>query len=860
MFVDRHYSKRFDPASVDTTWVERSGVVESAAAPRGWTGARVEAWLDWADGLPGDLPAGIAIEPSIAIARTILGGGPARYAGRQAAWGLALGVFDEASARAFADEIQALLLLGLFAPDRAAPSDFRLNPLAHDPSTHAPPSAEDRPAVEGAPSAFHGERLRAVSDAVIRCDGDPAECADPAVNQALARAAWAARQGGLDDALIADAIALGRAGSTFDAAPAAASITADRAAVAARADPGLAARVWFSRAATVAFSAEDAGRCALAGAAPSGVVSIRDLAEADIRLAVRLAAISLEIEVSIGFSAEARHAYWRRDFRPIQLGLAGLAERLAAEALAYGDETGRRRAAELFSLVTAEARATSAELAEALGAYPAFDGETGSRCRNALLTGPSRDVDSALRLGAQSLDAQPWVGPVTRAETSDGSTFPVLADAALRGLTTLGLDVEDAATDALGRRTLVAAPAVNPESLAAKGFTDLELDRAERALGHASALRDAFAPEVIGEGFVRDVLGATAEDIQRADFDTLVHAGFTSEEIAEAQTYVLGSHAIAHPAFTPGRDTTAAARLAMTVATEAFTSVPIATRLEMAFDSDPAQAADLLAQAAASGVRAVRLPRAEAPADFVLLIPELRQRPIAPESPPRDRIVERVVEVDRRRQRLPDRRKGYIQKATVGGHKVYLHTGEYDDGALGEIFIDMHKEGAAFRSLMNNFAIAISIGLQHGVPLDEFVDAFVYTRFEPAGAVTGNDSIRSATSILDYIFRELGVSYLDRIDLANPEQHGLNADGLGSGSAEAEPQPVARVISKGFSRGAAPDNLVFLPSPRRPAAATSDRTAEVCPACGDMALVQHGADTSCQTCGASGRGAAGGES
>ena len=139
-----------------------------------------------------------------------------------------------------------------------------------------------------------------------------------------------------------------------------------------------------------------------------------------------------------------------------------------------------------------------------------------------------------------------------------------------------------------------------------------------------------------------------------------------------------------------------------------------------------------------------------------------RERRWEPETRAVERVVEKVIERDRTRRKLPDRRKGYIQKAAVGGHKVYIHTGEYDDGELGEIFIDMHKEGAAFRSLMNNFAIAISIGLQYGVPLDEFVDAFVFTRFEPAGRVTGNDSIRSATSILDYIFRELGVSYLDR--------------------------------------------------------------------------------------------------
>ena len=124
--------------------------------------------------------------------------------------------------------------------------------------------------------------------------------------------------------------------------------------------------------------------------------------------------------------------------------------------------------------------------------------------------------------------------------------------------------------------------------------------------------------------------------------------------------------------------------------------------------------------------------------------------------------------------KLPERRKGYTQKAVVGGHKVYLRTGEYGDGKLGEIFIDMHKEGAAFRAMMNNFAIAVSVGLRYGVPLDEFVEAFTFTRFEPAGLVQGNDTIRNATSILDYIFRELAISYLDRTDLA----HSLPEDNL----------------------------------------------------------------------------------
>jgi ribonucleoside-diphosphate reductase alpha chain len=168
-----------------------------------------------------------------------------------------------------------------------------------------------------------------------------------------------------------------------------------------------------------------------------------------------------------------------------------------------------------------------------------------------------------------------------------------------------------------------------------------------------------------------------------------------------------------------------------------------------------------------------------------------------------ERIVERVIHEQRHeREKLPHRRKGYTQKAVVGGHKVYLRTGEYEDGRPGEIFIDMHKEGAAFRSLMNNFAIAISIGLQYGVPLEEFVEAFTFTRFEPAGIVIGNDSIKNATSILDYIFRELAVSYLGRNDLAHVPP--AKDEDLGHGDAtqpSRAPAELARAVSSGFVRG-----------------------------------------------------------
>ena len=252
--------------------------------------------------------------------------------------------------------------------------------------------------------------------------------------------------------------------------------------------------------------------------------------------------------------------------------------------------------------------------------------------------------------------------------------------------------------------------------------------------------------------------------------------------------------------------------------------------------------------------------------------------------------------VDRRR--LAQRRTGYTQKATIGGHKAYLRTGEYDDGSLGEIFLDMHKEGAAFRSLMNNFAIAISIGLQYGVPLEEFVEAFTFTRFEPSGLVEGNDAIKMSTSILDYVFRELAISYLGRNDLAHVELEDLRHDTIGRGDAEAgeklaPPVPVLGEMgaaSNGYVRrnlyvigGNAADGTTASAPAEAVAAAvgvTADGGAETvarnatvtgavdsrlitlrearmkgyegdaCHECGNFTLVRNGTCLKCDTCGA----------
>ena len=169
-----------------------------------------------------------------------------------------------------------------------------------------------------------------------------------------------------------------------------------------------------------------------------------------------------------------------------------------------------------------------------------------------------------------------------------------------------------------------------------------------------------------------------------------------------------------------------------------------------------------------------------------------------------------------RRFGMPDRRKGYIQKATIGDHKVYLHTGEYEDGKIGEIFIDTSKEGELVKALMNNFAIAISLGLQYGVPLDEFVSAYVDTKFEPSGKVYGNDRILSASSILDYIFRELAISYLNREDLAHTPSIGSNVDKSKDTEIEEGDEQnqflkiVKDITSKGFVRNNYKKKLVDL--------------------------------------------------
>ncbi|MEO1252080.1 MAG: vitamin B12-dependent ribonucleotide reductase [Pseudomonadota bacterium] len=430
-----------------------------------------------------------------------------------------------------------------------------------------------------------------------------------------------------------------------------------------------------------------------------------------------------------------------------------------------------------------------------------------------------------------------------------GGNLKIINRSVPEALSALGYSIEEIAdieAYALGRSTLKDAPGINLEELRAEGFEDRHLKALEERLKTAFDLTYAFAPSALGEDFIIHVLGLPRSMLKATGYEILRDIGFGDEEIHAANLFCCGTMTVEgaphlkpehYPVFdcaTPcgrigERALSMEAHLRMMAAAQPFISGAISKTVNLPASSSISECARAYMFAWRLGLKAVALYRDGSKLSQPLaaslltndsedeeieddLARDLAEAP-APEKSKivAERIVERIIERTPGRRRLPDRRKGYIQKAIVGGHKVYLHTGEFDDGELGEVFIDMHKEGAAFRSLMNNFAIAVSLGLQYGVPLDEFVDAYVFTRFDPSGPVQGNDQIKNATSILDYIFRELAISYLGRSDLAHVDPADASVDAIGRGVNEEKTQAEAtKLISKGFSRSTVTDNLVIL--------------------------------------------------
>ena len=470
---------------------------------------------------------------------------------------------------------------------------------------------------------------------------------------------------------------------------------------------------------------------------------------------------------------------------------------------------------------------------------------------------------------------------------------------------------------AVGHGTLETAPFINHETLKEKGFTEKELSILESNLKNVFDIRFSFNIFTLGKEFCTDVLNFSEEQLNDFNFNMLSELGFSSKEIDEANTYCCGTMTLeeaphikdehlsvfdcANPCGKIGkRFLSTESHIKMMAAAQPFISGAISKTINMPNDASVDDCMEAYLMSWKLGTKANALYR-----DGSKLSQPLASKLVEDVEDEEEEIMSKPTPIEQTmaiaqqaaqqavygaRNKVPDRRKGYIQKAIVGGHKVYLHTGEYEDGTLGEIFIDMHKEGAFLRSLMNNFAIAISIGLQYGVPLEEYVEAFTFTRFDPSGVVQGNNRIKNSTSILDYVFRELAVSYLGRNDLAHTDSSDVDFS-LGAGAEEGALKKnqipwkiVKKMSSQGFLRGQTSENLMVVnssnnagsysesPKVEQGASVTPDAIkssissdpmaskvqvarmmgyeGDACPECSAFTLVRNGTCLKCDSCGA----------
>ncbi len=478
--------------------------------------------------------------------------------------------------------------------------------------------------------------------------------------------------------------------------------------------------------------------------------------------------------------------------------------------------------------------------------------------RNAQATVIAPTGTIGLVMDCDTTGIEPDFALVKFKKLAGGGYFKIINRSVPAALETLGYSssqIEEIVSYAVGHGTIGNAPGINHTTLLGHGFGKAELDKIEAALPSAFDIRFVFNQWTLGEEFCTGTLGIPAEKLVDPSFDLLKHLGFSKADIEAANDHVCGTMTLegapflkeehyavfdcANPCGKKGkRFLSVDSHITMMAAAQSFISGAISKTINMPNDASIEDCKAAYELSHRLGVKANALYRdgskLSQPLSAALVEDDEEAEEILATGSPQEKatvlaekIVEKIVykEVEKsQRERMPERRRGYTQKAIVGGHKVYLRTGEYQDGSLGEIFIDMHKEGAGFRAMMNNFAIAVSVGLQYGVPLEEFVDAFTFTRFEPAGMVQGNEAIKNATSILDYIFRELAVSYLDRSDLAHVKPDGPTFDELGRGEEEgvsnfsempgtggsSQFEVLKKVVSAGYTRGRVPQELVVV--------------------------------------------------
>ncbi len=545
----------------------------------------------------------------------------------------------------------------------------------------------------------------------------------------------------------------------------------------------------------------------------------------------------------------------------------------------------------------------------------------GYRNAQTAVTAPTGTI--GLVMDCDTTGIEPDFALVKFKKLAGGGYFKIVnqsVDAALHKLGYSEEQITAIETYAKGTGTLFEAPHINRATLKAKGFDDESIARLEEHLPSAFELPFVFNKFVLGEDFLKEKLGFTDEQINDWNFSILRDGlGFTTQQIEEASAHICGrmtlegapelndEHLAVFDCATPcgrygSRYIRPLAHVDMMAAAQPFVSGAISKTINFPQTATIAEVKEAYKYSWERMIKAVALYRDGSKLSQPLaasydlggdstedeLVPA-SQQPFTTPMQVAEKIVYRYIA---KRRSMPQRRSGYTQKAVISGHKVYLRTGEYEGGQLGEIFIDMHKEGAAFRSLMNNFAIAISLGLQHGVPLEEFVEAFTFTRFEPNGPVTGHDHIKMATSLLDYIFRELAVSYLGRYDLAHV-QPSMEMDAMGTertddfideveGAVSVRPAGVAErlhPVSTHFRPGqnTLPSTPVASAAVEAPPAPTTSRgtasnggastatmskteaisaskakgyTGNACSECGQLTMVRNGACEKCDSCGA----------
>jgi ribonucleoside-diphosphate reductase alpha chain len=513
--------------------------------------------------------------------------------------------------------------------------------------------------------------------------------------------------------------------------------------------------------------------------------------------------------------------------------------------------------------------------------------------RNAQTTAIAPTGTIGLLMDCDTTGIEPDFALVKFKKLAGGGYFKIVNNSIAPALRALGYSeeaIEEVRLYMVGRGSLSDSPAISLESLKAKGLPAAAVEKADKSLRDAMGLDSAFNPYALGPEAC-DAVGAFAELRNQPGFDILRHLGYSEAEIDQAEAWACGSlgmegapqvKKIHYPVFdtatASGRRATRSiawqAHVAMMAATQPFVTGAISKTINMPNSATFDDVKGAYMTAWRSMLKSIALyrdgsklsqPLSSFAADDDPLATGLLSvqeeadaaRPVSGKhSPVKAELARDPTTTNPSiRYSLPNRRLGYTQKAKIGGHSVFIRTGEYDDGRLGEIFLDMHKEGAAFRSLLNSFAIAVSLGLQYGVPLDEYVEAFTFSRFEPNGMVQGHEYVKMATSVLDYVFRDLAISYQDRFDLGQvkPEDLMATATQNGKGVRVAErPGPRTRPpvdqVSPQATSGA---SAAPLSRPRDEAkkAKMKGYEGDPCPVCGHLTLVRNGTCLKCETCG-----------